>query len=306
MSDQIIKNNILKVSIGMPVYNGEKYIKQALDSLLAQTFVDFELIISDNASTDNTEAICQTYLLKDKRIKYYRQVENLGASKNFQVVLRKANGSYFMWAASDDLWDINWLDNLYQNILLTRRNMVFGRINHINQQGLVIYHPANNNYYEYKGSPFYRRLKFFLQLESMGKANVICCLYTIAMRDEMDLMLDEYLAGKCTYDFIFIYNSLKYGDLSATKQSYMYKRLHGDSEGGSSNQINKCNGFFSKITLKIFWPFPNKLINDYLNYSSVIEKLFLIILLPVKVIVHNFARIKIFFDRLLKKITGKD
>ncbi len=93
-----------KVSIGMPVYNGEPFIREALDSLLAQTFTDFDLIISDNASTDGTEAICQEYAAKDKRIRYIRQTENRGATANFQFVLDEAVGEYFMWAAADDRW----------------------------------------------------------------------------------------------------------------------------------------------------------------------------------------------------------
>lgn len=91
-----------KVSIGMPVYNGEPLIRKALDSLLAQTFTDFELIISDNASTDDTEAIGREYAAKDARIRYVRQAENRGASANFQFVLDEAEGEYFMWAAVDD------------------------------------------------------------------------------------------------------------------------------------------------------------------------------------------------------------
>lgn len=96
--------NTPKVSIGMPVYNGENFIKEALDSLLAQTFTDFELIISDNASTDETEAICQDYAAKDMRIRYIRQTENRGAIANFKFVLDEAVGEYFMWAAADDIW----------------------------------------------------------------------------------------------------------------------------------------------------------------------------------------------------------
>lgn len=68
------------VSVGMPVYNGEQYIREALDSLLAQTFADFELIISDNASTDGTKAICLEYAGKDSRIRYVRQTANRGGS----------------------------------------------------------------------------------------------------------------------------------------------------------------------------------------------------------------------------------
>lgn len=98
------------VSIGMPVYNGEPFISEALDSLLAQTFTDFELIISDNASTDETEAICRNYAAKDKRIRYLKQLENRGASANFQLVLHEAVGEYFIWAAADDLQSKDFLE----------------------------------------------------------------------------------------------------------------------------------------------------------------------------------------------------
>ncbi len=99
-----------KISIGFPVYNGEKYMRDALDSLLAQTFGAFELIISDNASTDSTQAICQEYAARDPRIRYLRQTENLGAAGNFRFVLAEATAcEYFMWAGADDRWDTGWL-----------------------------------------------------------------------------------------------------------------------------------------------------------------------------------------------------
>jgi glycosyltransferase involved in cell wall biosynthesis len=91
------------VSIGMPVYNGEQYLREALDSILAQTFTDFELIISDNASTDNTEAICREYADRDKRIRYYRNSENIGAARNYNRTFELSTGKYFKWAAHDDL-----------------------------------------------------------------------------------------------------------------------------------------------------------------------------------------------------------
>ncbi|MEM4395456.1 MAG: glycosyltransferase family 2 protein [Thermoplasmata archaeon] len=93
------------VSIGMPVYNGEKYIRQALDSLLAQDYENFELIISDNASEDKTPEICLEYAARDKRIRYYRNQKNMGAAWNFKRVFELSKGKYFMWAAHDDLWD---------------------------------------------------------------------------------------------------------------------------------------------------------------------------------------------------------
>ncbi len=98
-----------KVSIGMPVFNGAELICRALDSLLAQKFTDFELILSDNGSTDNTEEICKRYESRDNRIIYFRQAQNMGALWNFNYVLKQSRGEYFMWAGVDDIWDPDFL-----------------------------------------------------------------------------------------------------------------------------------------------------------------------------------------------------
>lgn len=93
---------IPKVSIGVPVFNGEKYLPAALNSLLRQDFENFELIISDNASTDGTQEICQQYAAKDKRVRYVRNATNIGASGNYNQVFTLSRGEYFKWAAHDD------------------------------------------------------------------------------------------------------------------------------------------------------------------------------------------------------------
>jgi glycosyltransferase involved in cell wall biosynthesis len=92
-----------KVSIGLPVYNGEQFLVQAIESVLKQTYGDFELIISDNASTDGTQAICERYAAQDGRIKYHRHLENKGATWNFNHVFGLAKGKYFSWLAHDDV-----------------------------------------------------------------------------------------------------------------------------------------------------------------------------------------------------------
>ncbi len=93
-----------KISIGLPVFNGGKYLSQTLDSLLGQSFSEFELIISDNASTDRTAQICREYEGKDPRISYLRQSENRGAAANYNCLFRLSSGArYFKWAAADDL-----------------------------------------------------------------------------------------------------------------------------------------------------------------------------------------------------------
>jgi glycosyltransferase involved in cell wall biosynthesis len=93
-----------RLSVGLPVYNGEKYICEAIDTLLAQTYGDFELIISDNASTDATEEICRTYVRQDPRVRYLRQPRNIGLSPNHNFVADQARGELFKWAAADDLY----------------------------------------------------------------------------------------------------------------------------------------------------------------------------------------------------------
>ena len=98
-----------RVSIGVPVYNGELFLAQTLDSLLGQTFRDLEVIISDNASTDRTESICRSFAARDSRVEYIRQNSNLGASANYNFVARRSHGEYFKWAAHDDLCEPTFL-----------------------------------------------------------------------------------------------------------------------------------------------------------------------------------------------------
>jgi hypothetical protein len=90
------------LSVGMPVYNAERFIAKALNSLLTQTFTDFELLISDNASTDCTEAICREYANSDRRIQYFRNEKNMGAGWNYRRVYSLARGKYYKQAAHDD------------------------------------------------------------------------------------------------------------------------------------------------------------------------------------------------------------
>ena len=98
-----------KMSIGMPVFNGAEMLEDVLNNFQNQTFSDYEIIISDNGSTDATEIIARKFASLDNRIRYFRQPNNLGAEKNFLFVLEQATAKYFMWAACDDLRSDNFL-----------------------------------------------------------------------------------------------------------------------------------------------------------------------------------------------------
>ena len=98
-----------RVSIGLPVYNGENFLGEEVESILAQTFQDFELIISDNASTDRTEEISRAFAAQDTRIRYVRNSENIGGDFNYNQTFQLSSSKYFKWAAHDDLHEPDFL-----------------------------------------------------------------------------------------------------------------------------------------------------------------------------------------------------
>jgi glycosyltransferase involved in cell wall biosynthesis len=98
------------LSIGVPVFNGERFLRRTVESLLAQTFDAFELVISDNASTDGTERIARDLAAADSRIAFHRQPRNLGLAANHRFLARRASARYFKWASSDDLYDPRYLE----------------------------------------------------------------------------------------------------------------------------------------------------------------------------------------------------
>ena len=104
MNTEVFEESCPKVSIGLLVYNGGKYLPGAIDSLLAQTCDNYEIIISDNASTDDTKIICEKYAALNQKIRDIRQGKNQGSIFNFKFVLEQARGDYFMWASHDDIF----------------------------------------------------------------------------------------------------------------------------------------------------------------------------------------------------------
>jgi glycosyltransferase involved in cell wall biosynthesis len=109
-------SDIPKLTIGLPVYNGEEYLAESLTALLGQTFTDFELVISDNASTDRTGEICREFMAKDHRIRYVRQPVNIGAGPNHNILVGYAKAPYFKWASHDDLYAPELLERCVETL----------------------------------------------------------------------------------------------------------------------------------------------------------------------------------------------
>jgi len=104
------------VTVGLPVYNGEKSLAQAIESILAQTYRDFELVICDNASTDHSPDICREFARRDPRVRFFQTKRNFGAARNFNRTLELARGKYFRWHAHDDVAAPTYLEKCVQTL----------------------------------------------------------------------------------------------------------------------------------------------------------------------------------------------
>ncbi len=263
-----------EVSIGMPVYNGEIFIREALDSLLAQTFTNFELIISDNASTDGTESICLNYAEQDSRIRYIRQRENISALPNFQFVLGEARGKYFMWAACDDKWDGNWIKLLHMRLTGIKNHAAFGKLIQIDECSRPLVHPANNNSFEFTGSYLKRRTSFFLEFEGKGKANLF---YSLFRREALvDVELISY-----DFDCVVLFDLLKKIEFVSVSDVRLYKRIHSSSEGNAEPKTFR-RMLLSIFMLEVLWH-NFHVSRKYLTHSRGREKLILSLLVPVRI-----------------------
>ncbi|MDO8497622.1 MAG: glycosyltransferase family 2 protein [bacterium] len=117
------------VTIGLLAYNRGRIVSKAIESLLAQTYTRFELIISDDASSDETAVVCQSYVKKDGKIRFFKQRSNIGLVNNSNFVLDKAKGRYFMWASDDDLWNRRYVEKLV-TLLETDKKSVLAMSNY--------------------------------------------------------------------------------------------------------------------------------------------------------------------------------
>jgi glycosyltransferase involved in cell wall biosynthesis len=129
-----------KVTIGMPVFNGDRFLAESIESALSQKFGDFEFIIADNSSTDGTSDICQSYAKKDSRIKYVRHPRNLGAAKNYNYVFHCSSSPFFCWLACDDILHSDFLDACLDGFVQSSVSpvLVYPNFQFIDEQGVAL------------------------------------------------------------------------------------------------------------------------------------------------------------------------
>src|SRR5690348_9253149 len=128
------------LTVGLPVYNGARYLPSALEALVAQTYTDLDIVISDNCSTDETEEICRAFAAGDERIRYIRRAENRGAAWNFNSVATEGDSPYFKWAAADDVLAPTCVERCLEVLEATddRVVLVYPETKLIDENGTVI------------------------------------------------------------------------------------------------------------------------------------------------------------------------
>ena len=122
------------ITVGVPVYNVEKYLKFCLESLKRQTYKNIEVIIIDDGSTDNSALICKEYSEKDNRFKYYYQV-NSGVATARNNIINYMNGDFLTFVDSDDYVSENYISNLYNAFLETRADLIVSKLVKVYRHG---------------------------------------------------------------------------------------------------------------------------------------------------------------------------
>lgn len=208
------------ISVGMPVYNGEEYIALAIRAILDQTFGDFELIISDNASEDRTEEICQEFASADPRIRYYRNSENIGAAGNYNRLLELARGEFFRWSNADDLFAPRLhelcLKALNQHPLAV---LSYGKTEIIDEHGEVVKRYEDNLHLPQR-SANERFQRFF---EQVGLTNVIYGLMRTEAVRQTDVFGDGSLPAA---DVSFMAELTLRGAFIEIPDVLFYRRMH--------------------------------------------------------------------------------
>ena len=248
------------ITIGMPIYNGENFLKQRLESITNQSYRNFKLIISDNNSTDKSQEICEKISKKDKRILYFRHDENRGGYWNFDFLLKKAQTKYFVWAAVDDIWSENFLEKNI-DVLEKNKNIVgsigeyrlYKKIKNPITNKTTIELIKNKNIFQYV-HPVYgdleKKIKFYLNYNMGGM------IYAIFRTDKLQKSntFEKYKNHQIwMIDLAYVLNVIKEGDFEVVNNAFMYK--HVTEKSTSTIQYMKKQNFSLIQILFINFPF---------------------------------------------------
>lgn len=262
-----------KIDILMATYNGEKYLRAQIDSILSQTYKNFNLIISDDASTDSTQEILKEYEQKDKRVKVYIQQKNLGIVKNFEFLLEKVENKVFMFADQDDIWDVDKVEFSRDKLEAEEADLVFTNLKIVDEKLEVI----SNSYWKTKG--FIKKIYKYNNFESLYLNNYITGCTIICKSKWIKEILplpkeSKYVIHDYWLSLIVSMN----GKVSYIDKPLIKYRQHKQNNIGSKRKSDEINNFdeirklFITVKKEHFKVFinNNKKFND--EYKQLNEK----------------------------------
>lgn len=225
-----------RVSIGMPVYNCERYLQQSVGSLLAQTYGDFELVITDNVSTDGTEEVCRAFAAKDKRVRYFRNERNLGGPGNFRRVFSLCTGEYHKWSTADDYWDPTFIEKCVA--VLDREPEVvacYSKTRLITEAGDFI-EDYDDNFHLLEDSPGARFIRI---LDAVSLCHVHLGVIRRATMMRTDLIGDELSS-----DFRFLAELSLYGKFFLLPEHLFFRRFHEKSSSWERTSMDHQRAYY--------------------------------------------------------------
>lgn len=240
------------VSVAIPAYNCERYIAQSIESLLKQSFGDFELVISDNASTDGTEGVCRRYEAQDSRVRYVRRTENIGGPGNFRYVFSLCKGKYHKWSTADDHWHPEFLREAVA-VLETRPDVVlcYPKTQLIDAEGHKLEDYEDN--LELADDSPRKRFRDLYRLIGLCNAHL-----GLLRRDAM--LRTELIAGHLASDVDFLAEMALIGKFHVLPDVRFYRRFHttssswarGDKTHQTAYYAPKAKGMSAVGTWKRF------------------------------------------------------
>ena len=219
------EENIHSVTIGLPTYNGEEFVRHAIESLLAQTYTDFQLVIADDNSTDETFPICAEYLA-DPRVQLTRNHKNLGGQANLQSILAKTESDYFVWASQDDYWAPTFLEELIAVLERdSRLSLAFSDTVFINGAGTEYRYNFNKSWSKYCSSKYGLIIALILPVDNFGWFKSNLAIHGLIRTDILKKSF-ELLLGVATHDRIYILFTILLGKWGYINHALYYRRVY--------------------------------------------------------------------------------
>lgn len=227
-----------KIDILMATYNGEKYLKYQIDSILSQTYKNFNLIISDDASADSTQEILKEYEKKDKRVKIYIQEKNLGIVNNFEFLLGKVENNFFMFADQDDIWDVDKVEISRDKLDAEQADLVYTDLKVVDEN----LNEISNSYWKIKG--FDKKIYKYNNFQSLYLNNYITgCTILCKSKWIKDILPIPKTSKYVIHDYWLALILSMNGKITYIKQPLLKYRQHKNNSVGSKRKSDEINNF---------------------------------------------------------------